>query len=513
MAAGTHITDWLWMGGLAVVPLALVAALGCRMARSPATRHQLWAAVMLSFLTSGLAVAGWRAARVHAGEAGAVALGAARALVVVGVAQVGVDDPSLPPAAEVPTRRLAPKPTGPGLEAIRVAQPLAAVAGAPQWPTESTLYPCVALADDGPTPVPSVADVLTGLMVGVLPLPEGGPTDRLLGVDAPRSTPRPRPEPAPLEVQEPALARSSGWSEAAAGLWGSVSAWAGQFRKLRGAILELSPLPWVVWLGGSALALLILGTRAARVVRVMKRGTAAPPAVRALVERAALRLGLDAAPETIMVGERVSPMVWCGVRPRLVLPAAYWSELDGASRSAVLVHELAHLRRKDHWLAWVQAVVGVLFWWHPVAWWTVSRVRDEAEAACDAWVTAVLPAGRRQYAEALLAAGSFARGPGVGPQIGVVSAGARQLARRITMVMTQKVQPRASMIGTAAALVLAIAGVVATPGWACPPEEGKQKAEAKEKSRHAPVKVTGVFKAPEGVKVHTGHAAPAAPRP
>ena len=66
------------------------------------------------------------------------------------------------------------------------------------------------------------------------------------------------------------------------------------------------------------------------------------------------------------------------------------------------VSELAHLRRRDHWIGWLQLVAGCLWWWHPLYRYVSRQVRANAELACDAWVVTLMPSARRAYADALL---------------------------------------------------------------------------------------------------------------
>ena len=49
-----------------------------------------------------------------------------------------------------------------------------------------------------------------------------------------------------------------------------------------------------------------------------------------------------------MVRHRVSPLIWCGRRRVLLLPEQLWNDLDDLGRSAVLLHELAHLKEMNH---------------------------------------------------------------------------------------------------------------------------------------------------------------------
>jgi hypothetical protein len=53
------------------------------------------------------------------------------------------------------------------------------------------------------------------------------------------------------------------------------------------------------------------------------------------------------------------------------------------------LHELAHIRRYDYLVNWGQAVLEVLFFYHPAIWWMSRQVRTEREHCCDDWVMRV----------------------------------------------------------------------------------------------------------------------------
>ena len=53
----------------------------------------------------------------------------------------------------------------------------------------------------------------------------------------------------------------------------------------------------------------------------------------------------------------------------LILPEELWCRLDAVQQDAVLAHELAHLKRRDHWVRRLEAVVLGLYWWYPAPGW------------------------------------------------------------------------------------------------------------------------------------------------
>jgi hypothetical protein len=76
-------------------------------------------------------------------------------------------------------------------------------------------------------------------------------------------------------------------------------------------------------------------------------------------------------------------------------------EIPEAELEAILLHELAHLRRYDDWTNLAQKVIKAVFFFHPAVWFIEGRLTLEREMACD---DAVLAANfsPRSYAESLL---------------------------------------------------------------------------------------------------------------
>ncbi len=97
----------------------------------------------------------------------------------------------------------------------------------------------------------------------------------------------------------------------------------------------------------------------------------------------------------------VSTPLTCGViRPLILLPtnARDW---DDQRLRAVLLHESAHVRRRDCMAKYIAQGSRAFLWWNPLAWMLVARLNHEQELACD---DAVLSAGisADAYAKVLL---------------------------------------------------------------------------------------------------------------
>jgi TonB family protein len=102
----------------------------------------------------------------------------------------------------------------------------------------------------------------------------------------------------------------------------------------------------------------------------------------------------------IRIGDVSTPLT-CGViRPLILLPANA-RDWDGQRLRAVLLHESAHVRRRDCMAKYIAQGSRAFLWWNPLAWMLVARMNHEQELACD---DAVLLAGisADAYAKVLL---------------------------------------------------------------------------------------------------------------
>lgn len=194
---------------------------------------------------------------------------------------------------------------------------------------------------------------------------------------------------APAGEETPdAAAAAGGASRTGGGPWGWVPA-AGWLAVL-------------VWAIGAVvvLARTILG--AARLARVRRRADPLDdPAWLRRAREASGALGGPSRPP-VRVSPEISVPLTCGVlRPTLLLPQEALDEWPRRRTEAVLVHELAHVLRRDAATHVMARLACALYWFHPLVWRAAREAARERERACD---DVVLRAGVRasRYARHLL---------------------------------------------------------------------------------------------------------------
>jgi beta-lactamase regulating signal transducer with metallopeptidase domain len=222
---------------------------------------------------------------------------------------------------------------------------------------------------------------------------------------------------------------------------------------------------WVagVWVAGSLAWVGIAARRVARLRRALADADGAPEELAERVRELAFELGLRRAPEARMVEGRLGPFVWAlGRRAVLVVPRELWKRLDEDQRTTLLLHELAHLRRGDHWVRLLELLATGVYWWHPVLWLARARLHAAEEECCDAWVVWARPKGAEVYARALVEAVEFLSGVkagGAAVPVGASGLGRlRHVSRRIVMIMRGDVAR--GMSPTGIALVVGLAALL-----------------------------------------------------
>jgi beta-lactamase regulating signal transducer with metallopeptidase domain len=184
------------------------------------------------------------------------------------------------------------------------------------------------------------------------------------------------------------------------------------------ATVSLPRLTWQSWLllawSGIVIAQIIrLLWQRQRLRRLLSRSAPADSALAGLVAELASQIGLGKVPRVVVTPSDCSPFV-CGVRHAvLVMPAGLATTLSSTELRHVLLHELAHVRRRDLVWGWINELARVVYFFHPVAHWIAYRARLERELACDQMAMAHSGHDAREYAATLVRVVSHSSEPSV----------------------------------------------------------------------------------------------------
>ncbi len=158
-----------------------------------------------------------------------------------------------------------------------------------------------------------------------------------------------------------------------------------------------------------------------------------------------------------------APMVLGHFRPVILMPLGLLAGLPAGQIEAILLHELAHIRRYDYLVNVLQRWVEGLLFYHPAVWWISRVIRAERENCCDDVVVAT-SGNAHEYAVAL-AALEQNRWSGREP---AVAATGGSLVKRIRRLLYPK-GPNSAWTALFSAVILMTTAAVVLTAWQAAP--------------------------------------------
>ena len=219
----------------------------------------------------------------------------------------------------------------------------------------------------------------------------------------------------PAPMQKPALADSASRTPAAPSF------------SLADVLIGIWLVGIGVGIGGQAMALLQLRRLIAGAERCETP----------LMAEAARRAGLRRVPAFYASPSPLEPLTVGLIRPVVLMSKTDLPRLSEDELLPILTHECVHLRRGDLWLSLVPAAAQILFWFLPPVYLAVREFELSREAACDAQTVAALVLTPRAYGELLVKLSSPFSPLPTPSSVMALSAGFRQMKRRIEMLQSR----------------------------------------------------------------------------
>jgi len=97
----------------------------------------------------------------------------------------------------------------------------------------------------------------------------------------------------------------------------------------------------------------------------------------------AKQIKLAKTPKLLISLKAEVPMAIGWLKPVVLLPASMVTGLDSAQLEMLILHELAHIRRHDYLVNFLQTLIELLFFFHPSIHWIGKQMRNEREYCSD----------------------------------------------------------------------------------------------------------------------------------
>jgi GWxTD domain-containing protein len=153
------------------------------------------------------------------------------------------------------------------------------------------------------------------------------------------------------------------------------------------------------------------------------------------------------------------PVVIGHMRPVVLLPIGLLAGLPTVQIEALLLHELAHIRRCDYMINLFQRLVESVLFYHPAVWWISGVIREERENCCDDVVVAI-SGDAKEYAMALTA---LEHHRSRAPQAALAATGG-SLVKRIRRMLCPAERMNTAMAPVLLSAILIITAIIAVTG-------------------------------------------------
>ena len=232
--------------------------------------------------------------------------------------------------------------------------------------------------------------------------------------------------------------------------------------------VELESISWQGfvfsgWLVGMLILLALLVRRICFVRGLIAKSRPANERSLEMLDECRSRMGIRRNIELRLTGDKLSPAV-CGLfKPIILVPSALLKKLSREKLKAVLIHELAHIKRGDIWVNLLQTMLQIVYFYNPLVWIANAMVRRVREQAVDEMVLVTLRPETKSYSNMLIdiAEMVFWR-PNFSLRIIGVVESKKALERRINHMLTRPV-PKSSKLGCIGLIAIVVIGAILLP--------------------------------------------------
>lgn len=190
---------------------------------------------------------------------------------------------------------------------------------------------------------------------------------------------------------------------------------------------------WACWVA-------VAGARIGRAMLMLRRARRESRPMPAAVEESLVHWRAvrgAGRPARLVVSDHVKAAAMLGWGPPVIaVSPALVRQLDAGELDRVVIHEWAHVQRRDDLTHGAQLVASAIAGWHPAVWWIDRRLHIEREVACDELAVGVTGSAK-SYAACLVKVASLSLGGALAlPAPGMASGGG--LRRRIARIVSRR---------------------------------------------------------------------------
>ncbi|MDS1030039.1 M56 family metallopeptidase [Bacillota bacterium LX-D] len=214
----------------------------------------------------------------------------------------------------------------------------------------------------------------------------------------------------------------------------ALTAWKVQDTSLSIITIVERYMPYFWLFGAILLSIWLLYINYSLNRKIKKRGIIASESINLIFEECKNRMGVKRNIQIIRQDVIDTPALFGVFKPKILLSPAILN-LNDKDISYILLHELAHYKRKDLLANYLLLVLQIIHWFNPVIWYCFKRIRQDMEVAADQRVLAVLEGGeQKEYGKTLLVVLESFSLPSLAPRLIGMIDDRKNMERRIRMI-------------------------------------------------------------------------------
>ncbi len=228
--------------------------------------------------------------------------------------------------------------------------------------------------------------------------------------------------------------------------------------------LSWQSIIFITWVFGIVTLLILLVNRAKHINTLICQSQLADDSWQSLLDQCCQTLKLTPQRIKIRISSKLSSPAVCGLHnPTILLPLPLLNKLSREQKVAILTHELLHIKRYDLPINFLQTLIQIVYFFHPLVWISNAILRNIREQAVDEGVQVVLGDQAPTYRNTLIEIAEMnLASPALSLRLMGVAESKKALAQRIKH-MTHRPIPKSMKLGIAGAVTIMLAAIVLLP--------------------------------------------------
>ncbi|MCI8617160.1 MAG: M56 family metallopeptidase [Clostridia bacterium] len=227
------------------------------------------------------------------------------------------------------------------------------------------------------------------------------------------------------------------------------------------SVSQYGKIATVIWISGILILWGIYTVNSRRIKRKIGKKEVKEERILKLFQEAKNELEIRKEIKLVEQKERITPCIYGMIHPQILVTQDILKKSDEVIKH-ILMHELAHYKKKDIWLNKFLLVITSIYWFNPVIWFCFKQIRQDMELKADELVLSKLPKqNEKEYAKSLVTILPISQEEKMTTRLLYVTDGKKNMERRIKMIkLAKQFKEYKTLIGVTTTILTLCLGIL-----------------------------------------------------